>query len=403
MAPWNILCTITSYPPAIGGAQSHTHELMRRLALRHSVRVAAFWDQNRTDWLLGTTLNAPVAARAYTVDGIPVQQLTWSQRERRRLLPWVFAYYAAKKQAIAAISAQLLPKLEALAPDCDLVYHARIGREPLSMASLALARRRQAPFVFVPYHHPRWVGWNYRQYLELYRQADAVMALTASERETLIQLGVRPARIFVTGNAPVLAKAPVAGAFARRYAPSPAAPGPLILFLAQKYRYKGLDATLAAAPLVWRQHPEAWFAFVGPRTSFSERLFRRIHDPRIVEIGAVSLQEKTDALADCTVLCVPSSQESFGGVFTEAWALRKPVIGGPAPAVREVITDGSDGFVAAQDPAQIADFLNVLLAQPTLAARLGQAGFAKVQAHFTWEALAAKTERAMATVLHGAA
>ena len=115
----------------------------------------------------------------------------------------------------------------------------------------------------------------------------------------------------------------------------------------------------------------------------------------------MSLQEKTDALADCTVLCVPSSQESFGGVFTEAWALRKPVVGGPAPAVREVITDGSDGFVAAQDPAQIADFLNLLLAQPALAARLGQAGFAKVQAHFTWEALAAKTERAMNEVLHG--
>ena len=402
MAPWNILCTITSYPPAIGGAQSHTHELMRRLAQHHSICVATFWDQNRTDWLLGTTVAAPTVARSYTVDGIPVQQVTWSRNERWRLLPWVLAYYAVKTRAIAAISAGLVPKLAALAPNCDLIYHARIGREALGFASLALARRRRVPFVFVPYHHPRWVGWNYRQYLDLYRAADAVMALTASERQTLMELGVRPARIFVTGNAPVLADLPAAGAFARRHAPSPTAPGPLILFLAQKYRYKGLEAVLAAAPLVWQQHPEAWFAFVGPRTRFSERLFRHVNDPRLVEIGAVSLQEKTAALADCTVLCVPSSQESFGGVFTEAWALRKPVIGGPAPAVREVITPGSDGFVAAQNPAQIADYLNLLLAQPALAARLGQAGFAKVQAHFTWEVLAAKTEQAMHEVLHGA-
>lgn len=401
MAPWNILCTITSYPPAIGGAQSHTHELMRRLAQRHRVTVASFWDRNRTDWLLGTTLTAPLQPRSYTLDGVSVQQVTWRRDERWRLLPLLCVYYALKTQAIAVISRRLAPKLAAVAPTCDLVYHARIGRESLAFASLALARQRDVPFLLVPYHHPRWVGWNYRQYLDLYRQADAVMALTDHERQTLIELGVQPQRIFVTGNAPVLATPPPpAGAFAGRYAPARSAPGPLILFLAQKYRYKGLEALLAAAPLVWQQHPEAWFAFVGPRTRFSERLFHQVSDPRLVEMGAVSLAEKTAALADCTVLCVPSSQESFGGVFTEAWALHKPVIGGPAPAVREVITPGADGFVVAQDPALIAEHLNLLLAQPGLAARMGQAGFAKVQAHFTWDALAAKTEQAIQAVLH---
>lgn len=401
MAPWNILCTITSYPPAIGGAQSHTHELMRRLAQRHRVTVASFWDQHRTDWLLGATLTAPTTPRAYTLDRVAVQQITWSRAERMRLLPWVLAYYALKQQAIAAISGRLTPKLAAIAPACDLVYHARIGRESLGFASLALARQRDVPFLLVPYHHPRWVGWNYRQYLELYRQADAVMALTDHERQTLIGLGVQPQRIFVTGNAPVLAARPPAGAFSSRYAPAPTAPGPMILFLAQKYRYKGLEALLAAAPLVWQQHPDAWFAFVGPATRFSRRLFRQISDPRLVEMGAVSLAEKTAALADCALLCVPSSQESFGGVFTEAWAMHKPVIGGPAPAVAEVITSGADGFIVAQNPAQIADHINLLLAQPELASKMGRAGFAKVQTQFTWEALTAKTEQAIEAVLHG--
>ncbi len=401
MTPRNILCTITSYPPAIGGAQSHTHELMRRLAQRHRVTVASFWDQHRTDWLLGVTLTAPAAPRAYTLDRVAVQQITWSGAERWRLLPWVLVYYAFKQQAIAAISGRLAPKLAAIAPACNLVYHARIGRESLGFASLALARQRDIPFLLVPYHHPRWVGWNYRQYLELYRQADAVMALTGHERQTLIELGVQPQRIFITGNAPVLAAQPPAGIFSSRCAPSPTAPGPMILFLAQKYRYKGLEALLAAAPLVWQQHPDAWFAFVGPTTRFSERLFRQIADPRLVEVGAVSLAEKTAALADCTLLCVPSSQESFGGVFTEAWAMHKPVIGGPAPAVAEVITPGADGFVVAQDPAQIADHINLLLAQPELAAKMGQAGFTKVQTQFTWEALATKTEQAIEAVLHG--
>ena len=115
---------------------------MRRLAQRHRVTVASFWDRNRTDWLLGTTLTAPLQPRSYTLDGVSVQQVTWRRDERWRLLPLLCVYYALKTQAIAVISRRLLPKLAAVAPTCDLVYHARIGRESLAFASLALARQR---------------------------------------------------------------------------------------------------------------------------------------------------------------------------------------------------------------------------------------------------------------------
>ena len=41
-------------------------------------------------------------------------------------------------------------------------------------------------------------------------------------------------------------------------------------------------------------------------------------DPRIHRLGSLNLQQKTNALAACTLLCVPSTQESFGCVYTEA-------------------------------------------------------------------------------------
>ena len=54
----NILHTLTAYPPSTGGAQLHHHELIKTLIDHHNVQVLTYWDQNRTDWLLGTTLKA---------------------------------------------------------------------------------------------------------------------------------------------------------------------------------------------------------------------------------------------------------------------------------------------------------------------------------------------------------
>jgi glycosyltransferase involved in cell wall biosynthesis len=139
---------------------------------------------------------------------------------------------------------------------------------------------------------------------------------------------------------------------------------------------------------VWRRLPDTCFAFLGPDTPYSIRLFAGLHDRRILELGRVTLQDKTDALAACDLFCLPSTQESFGGVYTEAWSLGKPVIGCDAPAVREVIDDESDGLLAAQSPAALAERILYLLERPELRARLGERGRAKVEARFSWPRLA---------------
>ena len=390
----NILSVLTAYPPAIGGAQLHTHQIMRELAARHRVQVASFWGRRRTDWLLGTTLLAPLHPDSYSIDGIAVQQLALSLRQRLAALPWVAGYYGVKRAAIARLAAQLAPQLQRIMPDADVVHCARIGREPLAFAALEVARWRGVPFVLAPYHHPRWVGWNYRALHDLYRAADGVLVLTSVERDELAALGVRSERIFVVGAAPTLPPSADGARFRAAHAIPPDAP--LVLFLGQKYRYKGWGLLLEAAPLVWQRHPAARFAFVGPPSPASTRAFARVRDPRIVELGAVSEGEKADALAACTAFCLPSSQESFGMVYLEAWALAKPVVALDIPALREVIDDGADGFrVPPGDAVALAERLSQLLADPALAARMGAAGQRKAQDRFTWPKVAAAVEAAI--------
>jgi glycosyltransferase involved in cell wall biosynthesis len=398
----NLLFTITAYPPSVGGAQAHFHELARRLVQRHRLQVVAHWAETRTDWLLGTTLRSPTPPRVagaterdYTLGGVPVQLLSFTRRERLDALPYVLGYYLSKGLAISHISDLLLRQLEQYAHGVELIHNGRVGREGLSFASLKLARRLRVPFVLTPFHHPRWAGWNYKHYQWLYRAADGVIALTESERQALIRLGVAPARVFVTGMGPILAEFPDGALFRQEYCVA----GPMVLFLGQKYRYKGCAALLEAAPLVWARHPEAQFVFIGPRTRHSRMLFKRHNDRRIVELDVVDLETKTNALAACDLLCLPSTQESFGGVFTEAWMLNKPVIGGCAPAIREVIDEGVDGYVVDQEAGAIAERITYLLDHPSMGQEMGAQGRAKVAAHFAWERLAETTESAYRVIL----
>jgi glycosyltransferase involved in cell wall biosynthesis len=384
-----LLVTITRYFPAIGGAEIHTRELLRNMSPTVEPSVVAHWSTNRTDWLLGTTLRAPLRDRSYVDESRPVHLIAPSLGERLRTAPFAVGYYAFQSIAAPRLAATLTRHMRSLVGAPDLVHNVRAGREPLSVASWQFARERSIPFVLTPNHHPRWTGWRYQVYLDLYRKADALIAFTEHERRVLADLGVATDRVHVTGIGPILAPTHDAERARHKFGLS----RPFIMFLGQKYPYKGISTLLQSGPMIWSKHPDVDLVFVGPRTADSMRLFGAATDPRIREFGGVDLQDKTDLLSACEMVCLPSAQESFGGVLVEGWAFGKPVVGGPAAAIGDVIQDGQDGyFVAEASPGVLAERLNWLLDRPALAAEFGAAGARKVQSQFTWDRLAARTE-----------
>ena len=392
-----LLYTLTSYLPAIGGAQLHHHYIASHLAPRHQIQVVSQWDTHRTDWLLGTTLRAPALEKDYSFEGIPVHRIGLTRQEKAALVAPVLFYYPLMDAAAWAIGRVVEKHLEPWAQGAALVHNTRIGREPMTCASLQLARHHDIPFVLTPVHHPRWKGWRYRVYLDLYRSADALLALTHAEKDLLAGLGVDERRIYVVGMGPVLADRADPEGFRRKHGIS----GPAVLFLGQHYPYKGYRQVLEATDSVWERVPDACFLFVGPSVGRSEAMIASYADPRIRRLGVLSLQEKTDALAMCQVLCVPSIQESFGGVYVEAWSFGKPVIGCPIPAVSEVVTHGRDGLLVRQEAGPISEALCDILLNPSRASEMGNAGREKVVARFNWENTARAAEQAYQSVLAG--
>jgi glycosyltransferase involved in cell wall biosynthesis len=383
-----ILYVAPSYPPSIGGAQIHLHALATAIrSLGNEVSVISHWSEVRTDWLWGTTVFSR-PAKQYEYEGISVSRLGFPFRTRAAMLPWVLVYYLLMESSVRKISGHMLPYFAEAAGLPSLIHATRIGREFIVRAALDFARERSIPFVLTPVHHPGWRGHLYREYDKIYRDADAVLALTMAEKNTLIlEKGVAEEKIHVTGIGPVLSDRYSAEAFRARFGLKER----FVLFLGQQYKYKGVDAILQAAPFVWQEHPEVKFVFIGPQMCDSRRLFRKLRDARVVNLGAVDLETKTSALAACEFLCMPSAQESFGGAYVEAWSFRKAVIGGRIGPIACVIDDRRDGLLSSQNPHELAEAISYLLSHPGDCRAMGDAGWRKVQDNYSWERLAKKT------------
>jgi UDP-glucose:(heptosyl)LPS alpha-1,3-glucosyltransferase len=87
-------------------------------------------------------------------------------------------------------------------------------------------------------------------------------------------------------------------------------------------------------------------------------------------------------LAD--LLVFPSSYEAFPLVVLEAAAAGLAILSTPVNGVRELIRDGSNGFLISSEPEDIAERLRQLAADPALLSRLGRAA-REAALEFSWE------------------
>jgi len=371
------------YSPAIGGAENYARRLLAEIGDRAEVEVLTVLTDQRTDWLRALIDGVRDDPRRYEVDGRGVTALAqWPERTRRALRPLVPAYHVPGSPAPWRMGKLLAPHLEPLLKPGGVLHNVFMGREAFSAGLMLAGQRRGMPFVFTPLRHQRPLGWSSPAFRRLYRESDALIALTHGEGDWLVEHGARRSRVHVIGlgpqNDPAASTGPALSTVGEGLK--------IVLFLGQLHEYKGFEALLGAARLMEADR-DVVFVFAGPDVRGNGAVFNRA-PANARWLGSVPSDLRDSLLAACSVLCVPSSRESFGSVVVEAWACAKPVVGGPAGATRELIADGVDGFTVPQDPKLIADRLRRLLGDPVLATEMGCRGREKVERQFTWSAIA---------------
>lgn len=176
--------------------------------------------------------------------------------------------------------------------------------------------------------------------------------------------------------------------------PAPA-PRPTILYVGRIERAsaeKGLRHLLEAFALVRAALPTAGLVLVGAGDALEDyrRLAARLGILDGVDFrGRVSLEALVEAYQEASVVVLPSTShsESFGMVLIEAMACAKPVIGSDVGGIPFVIDQGRDGcLVPPADSCALAAACLDILRSPDLGATLGEAGYRKVKARFTWPA-----------------
>ena len=265
----------------------------------------------------------------------------------------------------------------------DWIHFVGTGRDYLGFALVRFARMAGVRFTVWPAVHPRDWGDDVLD-VRLYRKADAVMCQTSYEKRHLAELGVPDSKLLTCGLPPMCLADGNADSIRRELE---LGNRPCVLFLGRRDKGKGYFALLHAWPIVLQAFPEACLLLGGPGSPHLDEL-AKLPDGSYRDLGLASERTKADALAASNVFCLPSSHESFGIAYVEAWSYRKPVICGTAPACRELVEDGRSGFWADQDPANLAEKIVRFFRDPDLARSMGQYGYSLQQERFSWEVVA---------------
>jgi glycosyltransferase involved in cell wall biosynthesis len=170
------------------------------------------------------------------------------------------------------------------------------------------------------------------------------------------------------------------------------AEAPLVLFVGRLAEQKRVDDLLKAIDLLQHVQPNLRTVIVGEgplRDRLEETASAFQLDGRVRFLGHRDDVPRLMAAADVVVL--PSAYEGLPNVVLEAMHFRKPVVATAAPGTTEVVVDNETGMlVPVGNVMLLARSIRDLVRNPELASRLGEAGRARVEAHFRADAMVAQ-------------
>jgi len=162
--------------------------------------------------------------------------------------------------------------------------------------------------------------------------------------------------------------------------------GSFIFTVSRLHALKRIHLLVDAMAMVRNPSLKAVIVGDGPQRPALEALIRdRGLEGRVVLLGETDEKSILDRYARCRAVFFAPLREDYGLVTAEAFASRKAVLtasdsGGPV----ELVEDGRTGFVTEPRPEAIADKLDLLADDKTLAERMGANAFAFMSG-ISWE------------------
>ena len=390
------------YPPYVyGGAGVHVEYLAAALARHVDVEMRCFGDQHED-------------AGRLKVRGYP----QWDETKRNtdpRFVGAIDAYARSLAMAKDELDADLV-HCHTWYTDMGGLIAAKLWGVPyvLTIHSLEPLRPWKVEQLGNGYHLSAWME---RTAIE---QADAIIAVSKETRADVLRLfDVKPERVHVVHNGIDLDeyKAVESTDVLTKHGIDPKKP--FVLFVGRITRQKGIIHLVNAIPKI---DPDLQIVLAAgaPDTpeigAEMEAAFARVAADRPGLIWIREMLPRADVIqlyTHAAVFCCPSVYEPFGIINLEAMACGTAVVASNVGGIPEVVVPEETGLLVdvglkpggfdPVDPAAfagaLADAINRLARDAALRERFGKAGRARVEAHFSWSAIADQTLELYAEVI----
>jgi starch synthase len=243
--------------------------------------------------------------------------------------------------------------------------------------------------------------------------ADAVIAVSEETKKDVLRLfNVDPKRIEIIYNGIDLAeyKKVETTTALQKFGIDPQQP--FVLFVGRITRQKGIVHLVNAI-----KHLDPGFQVVlcagAPDTpEIAQEMKAAVATAQQTREGVIWIEEMVqkstvyELYSHAAVFCCPSIYEPFGIINLEAMACETAVVASAVGGIKEVVVDGETGFLVPVEQMQESPFeplqpqqfsrdlaakINLLMADPEMRARFGQAGRRRAEEKFSWSAIAQQT------------
>jgi glycosyltransferase involved in cell wall biosynthesis len=405
----------------MGGCEIHTRQLALKLAEQNNINIVTVLN-NQEDKLnknlcLAVVQRAPAKPDIYYDGTMSINRI--GLRRHEKIVTYLIARTAGKhiwfsrRYLERFFSWKLNPHIPG---ETDIIHFIHGGVSLLGLGGRYLTRKRNIPFVMTPLLHLHQIlgeqplvstdgkvehvvfdhyklptrQWHDTFWVNLIREADALITLTDFETECLHHNGVSRKKLHKLGVGPVLSEKIDPEGFRTKWS---IGDRPLVLFVGRLCAGKGINGIVLGAEKVWTKYPETMFVFIGPIDHESAEFLASHTDSRIVCTGPVDLGEKSSALAACDIFCMPSRYESLGGTYLESWVYEKPVIAANIPTSKELTGNGKGGILVDEKPASISQAILYLLDHPEEAQKMGKWGNENVLSRYNWDVISENLEK----------
>lgn len=303
---------------------------------------------------------------------------------------------------------RLIPQLNAIPPipfalpmvarneldEFDII-HIHEHRTALAAAVVPRAIKHEIPYVIQPHGSapPFYQKQKGKKLFDkiigntILHNASFLIALTGSEEEQLIEMGVEPSKIRILPNGiniDDLYCNPIPGAFRKKMG---LVDEPIILYLARFHRIKGPDLLIKAFSTVINHFPKAKLVMVGPDDGYLQEVQTLVENEGLINKvlfpGPIYKdQEKMNAFADADVYVLPSRYDLSPISIFEAWSVGTPVIVTDRCGIKDIIREC--GMVVPFEKGALSHAIIACISNPEFSKKMGENGQKKVIEHYSW-------------------